>query len=186
MQHIDEFTLMMYADDELTPQEQHHVATHLSCCNHCREALTRWQADQAMLTDSFRHFAPALTELPLSAFVCAQVNEIASLYKREHQSARRLLGWIITCLGSLLILSLFAQNRWMAWVGTLWSTWVKSFVWTWTFWLKENASDFLLIPQRNPYAISFLFSALLLVLVILNARRVSGGQWNQSDGGMQK
>jgi anti-sigma factor RsiW len=95
MSHLDEFTLMMYLDRELTAEEASQVEAHLALCPSCRQYCSRMQADEELFFTAFAE-SSSLPESPLelNPFTQAQVEAIASLHRRHREHpAWRALGW---------------------------------------------------------------------------------------------
>jgi hypothetical protein len=185
MPHLDELTLMMYLDQELSLEETGQVKTHLANCPQCHELCSRMKADQqlffATFTESFR---PSESPIELNPFTQAQVEAIASLHKRNHQhSVWRPLSWLFILLAAAGSYWLFLQSYLYNWLSQTWETWQYNLMWSSAFWIKEYANDLLLAPQTGAIQVSLLFMLLLGALVLLRSRYTSLLQERHQDGG---
>ncbi|WP_019121134.1 anti-sigma factor family protein [Brevibacillus massiliensis] len=174
MSHLDELTLMMFLENELTPEEQEIVSNHLSQCPQCYSTCVHWRSDLLMIEQSFHGMDQSLAPLPLSEHVTAQINAIASIHKTKHQlRLRRMVYGYSALLGALLIGFLFLPNIITSWLSPIWNIWKEKVIWTTTFWMKENLIYVLRIPSNNLYAILLLILGLFAALIVLNTRRPS-------------
>lgn len=53
MPHIDELTLMMYSDGELSSEEAEAVQKHVDSCHHCGSSLEQLVAERQFVADRF-------------------------------------------------------------------------------------------------------------------------------------
>ncbi|MGD8190608.1 anti-sigma factor family protein [Brevibacillus ginsengisoli] len=184
MLHIDELTMMMYIDHELSSEENLKVASHLVDCPGCQLLLAHWQAEQSFFQHSFATQFH-VQEIELSASTLHQINEIAQLHK---QSNRRftyrftLLFSFVT--GALVYLAFFFQGWMFRWIESIWDMWQHSVIWVSTFWIKEKAGSLLDLPDI--YTVSTLFIFLLSCLLFLNIYKDPYQHWNESKGVLKK
>ncbi len=185
MQHLDELTLMMYLDQELTAEETIQVEAHLANCPQCQNQYSGMQADQQLFVATFSEScSPSDLSLELNPFTQAQVEAIASLHKRhKRNSTWRPLSWIAVVAAGVASYLLFLQSAWYEWLSETWATWQYNLLWTSAFWIKENAGDLLLHPQNGALQVSLLFLGLLGALVLLHSRRTSMLHENHQEGG---
>ncbi|MFM1654945.1 anti-sigma factor family protein [Brevibacillus sp. B_LB10_24] len=174
MSHLDELTLMMFLENELTPEEQEIVSNHLSQCPQCYSACVHWRTDLLMIEQSFHGMDQSLAPLPLSEHVTAQINSIASIHKTKHQLRyRRMLYGYSALLSTLLICFLILPSIITTWLSPIWNFWKDRVIWTTTFWMKENLTYVLQLPSNNMYAIFLLILGLFIALIVLNTRHPS-------------
>lgn len=187
MLHIDEFTLMMYTDNELDAEEREQIELHLSLCSHCNEIYSQLLADQALLYQTFADTAEPHPDIQLNPLTQVQIEAIAALHKQEHaRRSRSYTGWFFTGVAALVASYLFINTYVSEWLSTTVSTWQYNFLWTSAFWLKQNMGDFLTDPASIMLEISLFFFLLVGALFFLNYRRSSLQQWNRSEGGVKK
>lgn len=187
MQHIDELTLMMFIDQELTNEEVNQVNNHLMLCTHCQQLSAQMQADQTLLIRTFAQPPEVNLTIPFNPLTSAQIEAIATLHKRQNQHhARHVWSWIGLGVITVLVYFLFVESDLFQWFANIWSAWQYNFFWTSAFWITESASDLITQPQTNLMAIFFLFLLMLGTLLLLNTRHPLSFHGEDSEKGDQK
>ncbi|NGQ95082.1 hypothetical protein G3578_07865 [Brevibacillus sp. SYP-B805] len=186
MRHIDELTLMMYVDSELSDEERIAVQQHLPFCSQCQEALRRLEADQTLFAMTFAESDSENLPIRLDRLTEVQIDAIASLHRQNRQQrAFRHARWLAAGVGMFLLYFYMLQNQVMEWLAATWSAWQSDLFWISAFWLRDNAGSFLLSPETNSSEIAFLFAMLLAALVLLNTRN-RPAQWSRMEGREKK
>ncbi|MEJ8548074.1 anti-sigma factor family protein [Brevibacillus borstelensis] len=171
MPHIDEFTLMMYSDGELSEEEADSVQKHVSGCHHCGSSLERMMAEKRLVADRF--FSDDLPPLSFELYemTSAQIHGIAMLHKRNR---RRFLWRMILLCGSILAVAacymMFWQRIWLEWVSPAWTSWKSHLFWSSALWLNGSAREFFHVPGSYVMALPLPFFLLIGLLFILNIR----------------
>ncbi|USG65242.1 hypothetical protein NDK47_24490 [Brevibacillus ruminantium] len=171
MPHIDEFTLMMYCDGELSETEAYTVQEHVSTCCLCRKAMEQQMAEGSLVAEHF--FAGDLPPLSfeLHPLTKAQIKGIARLHKQKH---RRFTWRIILFAGSIIALVtgylLFWQRIWVEWALPALTTWRTQLFWSSALWINDNARDLLNAPGAYLIALPLPFLVLIGLLLVLNIR----------------
>lgn len=187
MHHIDQFTLMMYADKELNADEGDQIELHLSTCSHCKDVYSQLLAHEALLFDSFADTNESRPTVQLNPFTAVQIEAIASLHKKEHAiRSRSFTGWVVTGVAALLMYYDFLDKYVSDWFSSTLSVWQYNILWTSAFWLKENINQFLAVSGSSLLAISLFFCVVLGMLIFLNYRRSSLPEWHRAEGGAEK
>jgi predicted anti-sigma-YlaC factor YlaD len=186
MQHIDELTMMMYLDNELSDDERKEVQSHLPSCPLCQAAYSRIEADQALFATTFADSGQLHVPVSLNRLTQVQIEAIASLHKQNRQRDVFLLMRLFGVgIGAVLLYFFLVQNQITEWLVATWSAWQSKVLWTSAFWLRDHAGSFLLSPDANASEIALLFAMLLAALVLLNARHPSA-HWSRSEGRKKK
>lgn len=177
MAHIDDLTMMMYVDRELSEEESKEVALHIADCKQCKQASLFWFADQAFFQQSFTHSSPPGVLPELHPYVKEQIAAISALHKRKQHGFP--WKWILIPAVILLILQIWLVGLF----GQMSGVW--DVVWESVFWIKENTTRWQL-PFRNVFPAIIFFVILLIMLGVLNYRRTDYQKWEQPDGGIKK
>lgn len=187
MPHIDELTMMMYIDHELSAEENLKVASHLVDCPNCQTLLAHWQAEQSFFEHSFtaQSEESPVQEIELTASTLQQIQAIAHLHKQtSKQHFYRFTLLLSFCTGALVYLALFFQGWMLSWMESFWDIWQHAFIWGSTFWIKEKASSLLTLP--DVYSVSALFIFLLFGLLFLNIYKNPYQDWTHTKGALKK
>ncbi|WP_126428641.1 anti-sigma factor family protein [Brevibacillus marinus] len=160
MSHIDELTVMMYIDGELTEEESAAVRNHLQSCRHCRERCQVWSADRSFFAQTFAREALPLPSLP--PFIREQIDAICALHGHNRRKSFKLVGVLAALLLVLFLLAVIPAQSWLFnLLQNLWTLSQPYLLWAYPFWLRENADvlgDYLLVGS--------LFSAALFLVLI--------------------
>lgn len=179
MRHIDELTLMMYADNELPQHEHRHVSEHLAVCPTCQQGYMTWITDDAFL-QRMEQSENAVPALNLSPFVREQIEAIAVLHSQrtaraEDRGAKLLLFLLGMVFASFLILGNSILSVW----ERLWSIWQEKILWKSLFWLSQNIYEIVTsFPSFLP-VIVLSCASLLIGLIFLNTRDPAGRYTHQ-------
>jgi len=179
MSHFDEFTLMMYIDNELPADERMQIADHLAACRQCQELHAQLFADEQLFQSVFRtdeeHERAPLALLPLTQ---AQVEAIAALHRRNNPSLLSRSLWVMSAVAAVLLYLTLFQNEWVQRLSLAWSHMLSEALWALAFWVRDTGTAMLSLAA-NGYAITLLFTTLLGALFLLNMRRPTLGHWEQ-------
>ncbi|CAM5780563.1 MULTISPECIES: anti-sigma factor family protein [Brevibacillus] len=171
MPHIDELTLMMYSDGELSSEEAEAVQKHVDSCHHCGSSLEQLVAERQFVADRF--FSDDLPPMSFQLYdmTSAQIHGIAMLHKRTR---RRFLWRMLLLGGSILAVAVcylvFWQRIWLEWVAPAWTSWKSHLFWSSALWLNDNAREFFHAPASYVMALPLPFFVLVGLLLILNIR----------------
>lgn len=184
MSHIDELTIMMYIDHELNPDENLKVASHLVDCTQCQAMLAHWQAEQSFFHHSFASHSD-VNEIQLSPSILQQIEAIAHLHKQNsRQFTNRFILMLCFFTGAFVYLAVLFQGWMFQWMASIWNIWQHSFLWSSTFWMKEQIRSLLAFP--DVFSVTALFIFLLCSLLFLNIYKYPHQDWYPSKGVLKK
>jgi hypothetical protein len=171
MPHIDDLTLMMYGDRELSAEEAARVEDHLAHCFHCRQSWEQLAGEQRLLAETFFAANTFLPPLELDSLTAAQIEGIAILHRRYR---RRLLWRAVFWTGALLTVVagylIFWHSVWFYWFSSAWRSWTSHLFWGSALWLKDNASDLFDVPGAYVVALPLPLLLLIGLLLLVNIR----------------
>jgi predicted anti-sigma-YlaC factor YlaD len=171
MPHIDDLTLMMYGDNELSAEEAARVEDHLAHCFHCRQSWEQMAGEQRLLAETVFAADTSLPPLELDSLTAAQIEGIAILHRRHR---RRLLWRAVLGTSALLAVAagylIFWQSVWFHWVSSAWNSWTSRFFWGSALWLKDNAGDLFDVPGAYVVALPLPLLLLIGLLLLVNIR----------------
>ncbi len=184
MPHIDELTMMMYIDRELSAEENLKAASHLLDCSVCQETLAKWQREQSFFCHSFTQ-EPEAVHIELAPSTLIQIDAIAQLHKSYcRKFAYRFYLVLSAAIGIFVYLALYFQGWMYEWIKSVWQVWRHTVIWASTLWLRENADSLFSLPDI--YSVSVMFIFLLCCLIFLNIYKNPYGHWDESKGVSKK
>jgi len=185
MPHLDDLTLMMYLDAELSAEETEQAATHLIDCPFCREQLSRFRTDEDRLGSMFSNTSPEAPP-PLHAFTLVQIEAIASLHRRQqNRTFWQLLHGLGVLSASISSYWLFLQSDLYLWLSQIWAGWRYDVFWSAAFWLKEMAEHLLLRPEYGLMQVGLLVLVLAVLLLLHSRQATALTPHKQREGGQQ-
>ncbi|WP_232696576.1 anti-sigma factor family protein [Brevibacillus daliensis] len=173
MQHPDEFTFMMYADNELSPEEHQSVNAHLQNCSECQHLYATFFEDHLEISEAVQRINPPLPSLCLSAFTTKQISKIACLHRRNYLSTMGRVRFLAgTFVGFVVFYFVMIWGQFGVILDNISSflrfeTLISALFWVLD--LLDNMGSWL----QNMYVVGFTFSLLFACLILIYTIRLS-------------
>ncbi|MBO8165452.1 MAG: zf-HC2 domain-containing protein [Brevibacillus sp.] len=180
MSHIDDLTMMMYTDGELSDQESKEVEAHLQQCQKCRQSCELWMEDRVFFKQSFHHSSASPPSLYPS--VLEQIHTIGMLHRIRLKYPAALVKSALILLPLLLLGSMWIGSWLSLWIDILWPIIRPYLLWFPPFWLLDNA----VVLWENALVVGYLFSILSLALiaaVIVTSANRQSAHWEIASEG---